>query len=253
MTNVTVTPMDQVTICNMAISLTGQGKYIGSILEPSAEAQACNLHYVPSLQELLGEYSWRWATKKVPLALVRDLTQPGATSDESTPPAPLPVASLSKWMYQYAFPADCVKFRRLPNLMKHDSLDSLIEFEVGAGVDLSGNPATLIYTDMINAWGEYVYLCLDPTIYPSLFVKALYYLLGSKICPQLTQKVERSNNLLQLYAIFRDKAIQSDLVQGDRLLPRVSGAEQARGGFGRISPFGSGQPGGAGPPYIVEG
>ena len=245
MANVNVTPMDQVTLCNMAISLTGQGKYIGDILENSSEAQCCNLHYIPTLQETLGEFPWRFATKKVALSLVWDLT--------ITPPPLTPFPIGIKWLRAYARPSDCMKFRRIPNGMKHDSLDTMIQFEEGQTNDANGNPVQVIYTDLVNAWGEYVYLNLDPTTYPNGFRKAFYHHLAAKIAPQLTQKEELSNQLLQKYGIFRDKAMASDMQEGDRLKPRKSAAEQARGGWGNPAVWGANGVGSAGAPYQVEG
>lgn len=248
MADIAVTPMDQVTICNFAISLTGQGKLISSINDPSAEARACNLHYQQSLFELLGEYSWRFATKKAALALIRSFENTPADAGGIIVPRP--------WLYEYAMPTDLIKVRRLPNGARHDSYENLVEFEIGDGVDLNGNPARIIYSNRPCAWGQYVFQSLDPTRYPPLFIKALYYLLGSKIAPSMTQKADIEDGFLQKYAIFRDKAIAEDLRQGERLLPRRSQAEMSRGGFGEAGNWGSFGPGSVGPgnaAFFIEG
>lgn len=228
--------MDQVTICNMAISLTGQGKPISDILGKEPAAVACNLHYVASLFELLGEFYWNWATKTAPLTLVTQ-TQPDPAGLQVTIP----------WVYQYAYPGDCLNFIGVLSGFPKDTLFTIVEHRI-----VYQDQQQTIFCNMPNALGEYVVMALDPTRYPAAFVKALYYLLAAKISPSLTQKEAKTNQLLQLYGIFRDKAIATDLKEAKKLKPRNSAAQDARGGSGWRNGA-PGWPGSAGAAYSVLG
>lgn len=219
MADVVVTPMDQVTICNMAISLTGQGKFIGAIDENSSAAQACNLHYIPSLMELLGEYQWNCFTKIAALDLIRE-----------TVPDPAGLEVEIPWRFQYAYPTDCAYFAGIVSGYAKDTLFTYIDSRI-----VNQDEGEVVFCNMPNALAEYVLVALDPAKYPAHFRKAFYYLLASKISPQLTQKEAKTAQLLQLYGIFKDKAIARDLREGKRIRPRNSAAQDSRGGYGTRS------------------
>jgi hypothetical protein len=254
MANVPVTTQDQIYICNSALRECGQTRFISDILAPQTAAQLCNLEYIPALQEILAEYPWRFATKKAPLALLYDNTQPPTQAMLNADPTG--TGNLNPWLYQYAYPQDCVSQRRIPNGYQHDYLENMVAYEIGDGVDPKGNPAKIIYTNLPNAWAQYVYLMLDPVRYPPLFRRAFVSCLAWKIAPGLTVKPQLVDRLFRDYILKRDKAMARDYAESQRNRPRTSAAEMSRGGWGLLPPWGSNAPGElgqAGAPYLVLG
>ena len=62
--------MDQVTVCNRALSVIGTRSTIASLTESSIEAQACNLHFEPACRALLRLAPWSFARYQANLALI---------------------------------------------------------------------------------------------------------------------------------------------------------------------------------------
>lgn len=96
------TPTD---LANQALDAAGVETTIGDIEEGTREAQVCLRQYRHCLQQLLRAAHWDFARQTAPLQLLADAT--GNTPLAGTI-VPVP------WVYEYAYPNDCLKVRFIP-------------------------------------------------------------------------------------------------------------------------------------------
>lgn len=94
------TPTD---IAQQAIDASGSDTDIGDIEEGTREAQICLRQYRQCLMQLFRGAHWDFARGQIPLQLLADATQPA-------PPNIVPIP----WLYEYAYPIDCMKARFVP-------------------------------------------------------------------------------------------------------------------------------------------
>lgn len=175
-----------VEICNLALTHLGYGKEIALLTESSAEARACRRVFSTLRDALLRDHWWPWATKFVTLAMV-----------EQDPN--------SEWDYSYRYPADCLKFRRiLPGSgLRSVAAEDKVPFRLGR--DDSG---LLIFSDKVDAEGEYTQRVTDTLRYPGDFANALSFRIASAIAPTITggDPFKNRAQCYQLYDIELQKA-----------------------------------------------
>jgi hypothetical protein len=94
-----VSALSDVQICSLALDAAGTRSTIASLQENSKEARACSRQYGPSLAAVLQAAHWNFARKQAGLTLLLDGTK--------TPPDVVP----QPWLYEYAYPDDCVQGR----------------------------------------------------------------------------------------------------------------------------------------------
>lgn len=92
--------MQPVDICNMALSKMGARSIINRLTESTPAAVACNLWYDHLRRLLLRSAPWGFARKTIAL------TQSGSIL--TTPPS-----NDYPFLFNYVYPADCIKFRYL--------------------------------------------------------------------------------------------------------------------------------------------
>lgn len=165
-------------ICNIALSRLGNSRTINSLQEQSKEAGLCSLHYDSAREEVLSDFNWNFATKRVVLA--------------DTGKAP------GDWQYAYRYPTDCLRIteimvpgmRNAPERMK-------IQYEVGSDAEGTGK---LIYTDQADAELKYVAKVTDPNMFDALFRSALSWKLAGEIGMPLSTAPTLVQNALTMYA-----------------------------------------------------
>lgn len=150
---------DLVSVYNRALSTLGNSTEVQSDTENTPEANACRRFYDDARDELLQGFPWPFATTTATLALV-----------ESEP--------TTEWLYSYAYPSDCLKFGRILGDLRIETAESRVPYVIRAG--------SLIYTDRVDAVGEYVQSITDTTLFSAAFTKALSLLLASYIAPRVT-------------------------------------------------------------------
>lgn len=92
-------------VANEALDAAGVDFTLGELTEGTKPAQVVLRHYQQCLRQLLRAAHWDFARKQAPLNMLADAT--GQTVGVGTVvPAP--------WVYEYAFPIDCMKARFLP-------------------------------------------------------------------------------------------------------------------------------------------
>lgn len=150
-------------ICNLALSHLGVGKEIANLeTENSAEASACRRFYQPTVERVLTDFPWPFATRFATLALV-----------EEDP--------TEEWDFSYRYPADCLKLRRILSGSRQDAPNGRVAYRLGS--DASGR---LVYTDQDDATVEYTFNPTDTTLFDVMFVEALAYALAVNIAPRIT-------------------------------------------------------------------
>jgi len=150
-------------IANMALGHIGHGKPIGSLsTDASREAHACRVFFDNSRDEVLRDVAWPFATKYASLSLVEE-------------------ALTTEWSYSYRVPADCLMFRRIQSGLRNDNRQSKVPYRIGS--DSSGG---LIYTDHVDAVGEYTKRLTSVEFYPPDFKTLLSMKLASYIVPLIS-------------------------------------------------------------------
>jgi hypothetical protein len=166
----------QIEIANMALDVIGTRSTVASLTEGSPEANAISRHYSNALDAVLRAAHWNFARKQVPLTLLQDGPNGGA------PPAP--------WLYEYAYPSDCLLLRHLmPGGMSPSSAPVAtpqIRFLLSTDNDASGNPVQVILTNQPQAVAVYTFRNTNTAMFDSLFVQCLAAFLGARVCIALT-------------------------------------------------------------------
>jgi len=165
-------------ICNIALSRLGNSRTINSLQEKSKEAGLCDLHYDSAREEVLSDFDWNFATKRVALA--------------GTGAAP------GDWQFAYRYPTDCLRISEImvPG-MRNPPERMRIEYQVGSDADGTGK---LIYTDQPAAVLKYVAKVTDPNMFDALFRSALSWKLASEIGMPLSSAPSLVQNCLTMYA-----------------------------------------------------
>ncbi len=96
------TPTD---CANDALDAIGSPAVLSDIEDGGRVAQICLRAYRRCIPELLRSAPWQFARKQAPLTLLADST--GQTPD-------LPTQVIKPWIYEYAYPIDCVKAIFIP-------------------------------------------------------------------------------------------------------------------------------------------
>ncbi|HEY2851133.1 MAG TPA: hypothetical protein VGI97_14740 [Gemmatimonadaceae bacterium] len=226
--------LNQIAICNMALTHLAVGKRIASLTEKSAEARACSNFYDQTKDEVLRDFAWPFATKTVTLALVEQ--QP-----------------TFEWGYAYRVPIDCLAARRILNgnisvapfpnsfsaagpyatpaarimtaqtripyrLMADDS-GELIYCDLAPVAPIPASSQALAQPGLPQL--EYTFELDNPPFYPSDFSQALAFLLGAYIAGLVTggDKFKRGDYCLKMYswAIARAQANAGNEEQPDQL------------------------------------
>lgn len=96
------TPAD---VCNQALDAIGSEVVLGDLEDGTREASVLLRAYGQCVRQLLRAAHWNFARKTAPLTLLADAT--GQTPDAGNMvPSP--------WIYEYAYPIDCLKARFVP-------------------------------------------------------------------------------------------------------------------------------------------
>lgn len=175
----------QVDIANLALASIGTRSRIAALNEQSAEAIAVRLHYDTCLDAVLGAAHWNFARKQVAAALLKD----GTLSPPDDVPQP--------WLFEYAYPSDCVTARylmplvtRAPNagavLGAPYSSGAPVKFLVSTDVDATDTPNKVILTNEAQAVLVYTVRMTNTQLYDGPFVIALSNYLGARLSIDLT-------------------------------------------------------------------
>jgi len=95
-------------IANQALDAIGWLNTIGDLQDGSREARLLLRHYAPTVEEISRAAHWNFARKQQQLILLQDATQ------QSAAPVGTGTPGMGLWIYEYAWPVDCLKARYVP-------------------------------------------------------------------------------------------------------------------------------------------
>ena len=150
-----------VSICNGALIALGE-QPITALTDNNKRAALCQARYNPVRRDVLRSHPWNCAMTIVALAA-------GTT------------APVSKYLYSYPLPADCLRLINVPDIDNADSYDVM-----SGSVLCNYDPALNII---------YVRDLQDPTLFDAALTKVLELALALDICVSLTQDVAKEQRV----------------------------------------------------------
>lgn len=210
------TPTD---ICNRALSEMGTQSTIASLSESSPEAVQCALWYTTLRQQLLRMANWGFARRQVVL------TELGNYADATSP---------YPWLYKYAYPSDCIKFR-YTIAPPYPAVNPSVAPQVGVGpvgpqwgpsracrflidedVDGSGVVTKTIISNVSQAIGAYTMDVVNPDRWDSLFEGAMVAALAYRLVIPLSGNV----GMRQDFAASAERMIiRAQVADGNEAVP----------------------------------
>jgi hypothetical protein len=202
-------PTSQVDIVNKAlvyINVSG----ISAMTESTESAEKASAIYDSTLDEVLRDHAWGFATVIETLAELSDETPTGGG-----------------WAYLYAYPSQAVKIRKLYSETGSTHPESVEYREMRSPTTGTRSLAT----NITPAYCEYTYRVTDPNGYDPKFIEALSLKLAAVLSRTLTGNEGLVNDLLQKYLSSVSEAKRQDLNERkvDTTTDRVSSYVSARG------------------------
>lgn len=194
-----------VDITNRALQAIGTRSTIASMTEGSNESNNASLCYAATRQQLIRSAPWNFCTATATLALLK--SAPGTTETPLYPASGVWSTAYPPpgWAYEYAYPADCLRARRVvPNYSFAGAAGGVPFFPSGAGSDMSfwdrpgvrfqvttdldvaNNPFTCILTNADQAILCYLRDVAVEDVWDPMFVEAMVSALAGKLALSLT-------------------------------------------------------------------
>lgn len=159
------TTYTHIAICNAALARIGHRVQIADLADNTDEARLASLFFGETVAQMLREFSWPFATRRVALV------------------AAAPGSEITNWMYAYTLPTGISYVQGLVNpfgrLVRHDQR---IPFEIGFD---STTGVAMLYTDLQNAEIIYSTTAVSVNDFDPLFRDALTWKLAAEFAPAL--------------------------------------------------------------------
>lgn len=172
--------------------------------EQSVEAKQAKLWYDVARKQVLADFPWGFARKRLILA----------THVDSAPE--------NEWAFRYQYPVDCVMARYIENPAGLDADD--VPFEVEG----SDNDTDSIVTDLDEAILVFTRDVIDTGRFPAHFDIAMAYLLGHYLAGVITGKAKFKDRMIISYRNSLLIAATHDANQGRPRKPRDAEAIRER-------------------------
>ncbi len=177
---------DPLDIINLGLFHIGNKAITQAQLDANAHpsAVAANTCFEPARDEVLGEANWSFNSVTEVLEEVEDITDP-------------------EWDYIFGYPTLSVGsvwnvFNDATTVTKDEQ-----EFEVKYLPSLG---VKAIHTNLPEAYAEYSYKAIDPSIWSDKFAMALSYKLGAMMAVALSGDSDKALKLMQIYGSVVDEA-----------------------------------------------
>lgn len=197
----------QIDVCNMALAHLGVTEGIQNVsTDRTPQGIYARLFLDTVRRQILGDFSWPFATQIASLGLIGTSGSNGFYSNvayfNSPPPtAAIPTGNNSdplEYGMTYAYPADCIRVRRILSGIRNDSRRTRIAYRI-----MTVNGAKTINCDLPNAFLEYTADIQNYQLFSDAFVLAFSYMLASVIAPGLTKgDTSKANLCLQKYQMM---------------------------------------------------
>lgn len=197
----------KVDIANRALSAIAAKSTIANYeLEQSAEAKQVRLLYEPTRDALLRAAHWNFARRTTYLTRLKAAAgTPENPSGGAWNPATMPAPP---WLYEYAYPSDCVLMRYVtPQPATSDALTPPIfsggvevtaavpavraaAFAVASSTDTNNLPINVVLTNVRDAIGCYTMRVESEDLWDASFQEAMVQALGARLALSLTGNVD---------------------------------------------------------------
>lgn len=207
----------------------GSRSTISSLQENSNEAKACARQYGFALANMLQAAFWNFARFQAPLTLLLD--------GSKTPPDAVP----SPWIFEYAYPSDCIQARYVQPMMQGNPasvpgaqslpywIGTPVRFLVSADNDQSGNKRRVILTNQAQAILIYTALITDTGMFDEQFTLALSNYLGHRISTPLSGDKKQAKICYDLAQAACNKAQASNGNEGLTVIDSLPDWMRVRG------------------------
>ena len=189
-----------VSLANRSLLSIGAQATIASLTENSTEANAVNVFYQSTFEQIARTARWGCLRKQATLSLLAAAQGTPENPDGTAMPLP-PVP----WLYQYASPSDNLFVRGiLPYIPSQTGVNAttvnnsaptwipnsgLISFKVEYSTDTNNNPIETILTNEDQAIAVYTVNNSNPIIFDSLFEQAIVSALAAFLVPALSLNI----------------------------------------------------------------
>lgn len=215
-----------ITIANRSLGSVSARSNIVSLNEGSTEANAVNVYFQSTFTALARTAKWNCLKRQAPLTLV--LSAPGTPTNPTGAITPYPD---NPWLYSYLVPPDSLFIRQLipprpvlqngsgvPLFPTNNYVSAVSEYRgnipysVGYGVDILGNPAEVVNTNLGGALALYTVNQPNPAFWDSLFEQAMV----ASLAVFLSSSVSGDKQLTQIAMQTAEKMIaQARAVDGN--------------------------------------
>jgi len=198
----------QLDIANRALLSVGSRQQVSSIMpsDGSVEADVISTLYTPTYEALARAAHWNCLSKQV--ALTMQAAAQGTPENPLGTTLPLPP---TPWLYQYAYPSDCLDFGYIvpsfpastnPSVPETTASNAAgtwlptggqIPFKVATTFDDRNNASLCILTNQDLAQGVYTVNQPNPATWDSLFQAAMVASLGAFLVPALSLSLPLMN------------------------------------------------------------
>ncbi len=176
----TVSVRSAADVVNLALARIGYSHRIGSLYDGSKAANLALTIYGATRDELLRAEDWDFAESNVPLTLLKQAPPGGYFPPViwTTAYPPLP------WLYEYSYPADCLKVRSIRGVpLIIPNFDPIpVVWSVESDSALS---AKVVVCNVPNAILTYTARLTDPNDWEADFSEALAAALARRFAPEL--------------------------------------------------------------------
>jgi hypothetical protein len=190
----------QVGVYNLALSNIVAENFVQSLEEDSVERITCDANFQPSLDEVLGDHDWGFASKYELLAVIKSSTD--------TVPPPLP------WIFEYEYPANCVHVREIA---KDADNEDEVPFSIGLNDENTGR---VIYSDKAQARARFTRSITNTEILSPKAIIALGWKLATRIVTPLVGNLELKETAENEYRNSINQAKRFDFDEGVNRKPK---------------------------------
>lgn len=201
-----------VDICNLALARLGDDATVSSIDPPegSAQAEHCKRFYPIARDVALSKHTWNFATKRVALALLSNVTT-------------------AEWQYAYSAPSDILSASAIVNVYPNGSF---IEGGVEFAVETTTANGVVIYTNVEDAYVKYISRVTDTTRFTHEFVDCLTFLLASYLAGPVVKGdtgMKIGVDMLKMFKVALADAAVSDAMSNKPKVDHTPDFVKARG------------------------
>lgn len=218
-----------VDLCNSALDQIAARSQITSINPPSPTnnlaAQVASRTYQPQVDAVFRAANWNSARNQAMLTLLKARSGTPENPSGAMPQPPFP------WLYEYAIPLDCLKFRFViptPNLPTTTQpalttnsgygffprANTAMPFVPAIDTDANGNQIRVLLTNACRAQGVYTARISNVDLWDAQLQNAVIGALAAWFCPPITGDDKKTAMRIQIAVALLNEARKADGNEG---------------------------------------